>query len=251
MNRKESPVVLVGVLKNRRDLGILLREQWYRIPARHMPKRKFEYIAFYQPAAFGMGGKCIRYYARVVERDIRKRRALLPDEAMHRQADADYVQIHVRNVRELRHPVRNILPRRVTFGFTTLEKLRAAKNMLGVYGVADTEAMMRDALRNGNIAARSQYHVSGKVRGKKKRYCLDFAVVCRRGMTAIECDNKKAHSGPRQRAKDKAKDLFLRRHGWTVLRFTEGDIVSKMGKCMARVRRAIKKAGGFTDTSGV
>jgi len=241
---KKDSVVLVGVLKNRRDLDILLRERWYRIPVRYAPKQRFDYIAFYQPAAFGWGGKCIRYYARVVQRDIKKRNVLLPDEATHRQADADYIQIHVRGVRELRQPIRNILPRRVTFGFTTLKKLREAKNMLGVYGVADTEAMMRDALRGAGIKARSQCYVSGREGKKKKRYCLDFAVACRRGAVAIECDNTKAHSGARQWEKDKAKDIFLRHRGWTVLRFTEEDITSKMEKCMARVRRAIKKSGG-------
>ncbi len=242
---KKDAGVLVGVLKNKRDLDILLRERWYRIPARHMPKRKFEYIAFYQPAAFGWGGKCIRYYARVAERDIKKRRALLPDEARHPGADADYVQIHVRNVRELRHPIRNILPRRVTFGFTTLKQLRRARNILGVYGVADTEALMRDELRRAGIRAVAQRHLSYRKKGGRKRYCLDFAIFCRRGAVAIECDNKKAHSGARQRKKDKTKDLFLRRHGWTVLRFTEEDIISKMEKCMARVRHAIKKVGGL------
>ncbi|MBI2623393.1 MAG: DUF559 domain-containing protein [Candidatus Liptonbacteria bacterium] len=242
---KEEARVLVGVLKNRRDLDILLRERWYRIPVRHMPKRKFEYIAFYQPAAFGMSGKCIRYYSRVAERDIKKRRALLPDEAAHRQADADYVQIHVRNVRELRHPVRNILPRRVIFGFTTLDTLRKARNMLEVYGVADTETVMREALRGAGIRAVFQKHLSYGKKGARKRYCLDFAISCRRGAVAIECDNTKAHSGARQRERDRAKDTFLRQRGWTVLRFAEKDIIAKMEHCMARVRRAVRTLGGL------
>ena len=68
MRKKSAPeeAVLVGVLKNRRDLDLLFREHWYRIPVFYMPKRKFRYLAFCQPAAFGRGGKSMRYYARVL-----------------------------------------------------------------------------------------------------------------------------------------------------------------------------------------
>ena len=52
-------IVLVGVLKNKRDLGILLQKHWYRIPVRYLPKKKFDYIAFYQPLVFGRRGKRI------------------------------------------------------------------------------------------------------------------------------------------------------------------------------------------------
>ena len=72
--------VLIGVLKTRGDLDILLRERWYRIPVSKSPKQPFGYVAFYQPAAFGHDRKRIRYYARVVRRETRPRRDLLPGE---------------------------------------------------------------------------------------------------------------------------------------------------------------------------
>ena len=45
--------VLVGVLKSKDDLKILLEEKWYRIPIAFLPKRRFTHIAFYQPLEFG------------------------------------------------------------------------------------------------------------------------------------------------------------------------------------------------------
>ena len=59
--KRAQNVVLVGVLKNRADLRILLRERWYRVPALFTPKRQFTHVAFYQPATFERGGKRIRY----------------------------------------------------------------------------------------------------------------------------------------------------------------------------------------------
>lgn len=71
-------VVLTGVLKDKCDLKILLQKHWYRIPVFYLPKKKFKYIAFYQPAVFGRKGKRIEYYARVARRKIIKRIELLP-----------------------------------------------------------------------------------------------------------------------------------------------------------------------------
>lgn len=239
VRRKE---VLVCVLKTRRDLGILLRRRWYRIPAAHMPSRPFTHLAFYQPAAFGREGKRIRYYARVHDRRVRRRLILLPGELQHPRARQPYVQIHVGAVRRLHHPIVNVLPRRVYFGFTTLRRLRTAKNMLDLFDVSNTEAIMDRHLRRAGIhpAAQTYFLASGK------RYRLDFAIWCKRGSIAIECDNKKAHAGKHQKARDRAKDTCLRRRGWIVFRFGEEDILSRGASCAVQAARAVKQLGGET-----
>ena len=101
--------------------------------------------------------------------------------------------------------------------------------------------MIGRALRRAGIRAVAQYYV----RGEAKRYFLDFAIFCKRGKIAIECDNRRAHRGKRQRDKDAAKDEFLRTHGWTVIRLAEPDIVEDMEKCAAKVRRAVRGRGGM------
>lgn len=237
---RREETVLVGVLKSRRDRGMLFREHWYRMPVLSAPKRAFRYLAFYQPANFGSGGKCIRYYARVLRSRARTRRALLPSEPSHPRVSETYWQIRVGKIRALARPIRNVLPRRVSFGFTTLRRLRAARNLLQLYGVVPTEQIVRTALRHAEIPVVAQQSVSSG----RKRYRLDFAIFCRHGPIAIECDNTKAHAGRRQQAKDRRKDAFLRHHGWTVIRLPEQDIVSNVEGSIQRVQRAVKRLGG-------
>lgn len=233
-------IVLVGVLKDKRDLNILLTENWYRIPVAQAPARQFNYLAFYQPALFGRQGKRIQYYARVLNYQTVKRSDLLPDELNHPRALDYYFRFRVNKVKKLSRPIRNIIPRRISFGFTTLSRLLKSKNILQVYSIVPTEQIVRDGLGQAGIKAITQHHVSSG----KKRYCLDFAVFCKQGSIAIECDNKKAHSNLRQREKDKIKNTFLRRHGWIVIRLPEHDIVSDLGGCIVRIKKAVRKLGG-------
>ena len=239
-HKTENKNVLIGVLKSKRDLDILLNEHWYRIPYVHMPKKRFEYLAFYQPAMFGTVSNRIQYYARVRTRRIYNRSRLLPVESAHPNANKAYVQAQVGRILELPRPIKNKPPRRVVFGFTTLARLLNAKNMLELYAIAPTEQIMATALRRAGIKFKEQYPVSVGA----KRYRLDFAIFCKRGSMAIECDNKKAHRGAFQKKKDLAKDINLRRHGWVVVRLGEEEIVLNVPKCVLRIRRTIKKLGG-------
>lgn len=209
-----------------------------------MPRRKFHYLAFYEPARFGRQGKCIRSYARVLRYHTEKRRDLLPDEPHHPGAGENYVKIQIGRILYLSRPIKNMPPRRVSFGFATLERFLTSKNILQLYRVVPSEQIVSRALRSAGIPAVPQYYISGG----KKRYCLDFAIVCRRGLIAVECDNLKAHSGTRRQRRDRDKDIFLRRHGWCVIRLTEHTIVSDIRSCVARVRRAVREFGGPSFT---
>ncbi len=243
MSKKEAreKTVLVGVLKSRRDLEILLKEHWYRIPKKHLPKGKFKYLAFYQPALFGRSGKRIIYYARVLSSRTARREDLLPNESGHPRAKDDYVRIRVGKLNKLARPIKNASPRRVSFGFTTLLCLLRAQNILQLYDVAETEEMVKNKLRGAGVKAIPQYWVNDA----KKRYRLDFAIFCKQGKIAIECDNLKAHSGTRQRQRDNEKDEFLKEGSWDVLRFKEDDIVSRADMCLKKVIRLVKRRGGL------
>ncbi|OGZ01537.1 MAG: hypothetical protein A2946_03655 [Candidatus Liptonbacteria bacterium RIFCSPLOWO2_01_FULL_53_13] len=245
--------VLVGVLKSKRDLAILRNEHWYRIPVAHLPHRRFAYIAFYQPAIFGREGKCIHYYARVLDSRLRgndinkikcrtfKRSELLADELWHPKAHENYARIDVGPIRTLPRPIKNSSPRRVSFGFTTRERLLRSKNILQLYRVPETEEIVRKELRRADIPTIAQHWITGE----GKRYRLDFAVFCNRGAIAIECDNRKAHMNPRQKEKDRAKDAFLTRRGWAVLRLKEEDIMIDPRYWIPEMRRIIKTLGGL------
>lgn len=227
--------VLVGVLKNKRDLRILLKSLWYRIPAAYFPKRKFRYVAFYQPASFGRRGKRIEYYASVVRKGKTKRINLLPKERSHPRANDDYLKIEFAKIEKLPKPIRNIIPRRISFGFTTLKNLLSVKNILELYGVPPTEQIIEKQLNYLGIKPVREYNIS---KGGK-RYRIDLAILLKNGKIAIECDNLKAHRSKVQVKKDKIKDSFLRRHGWQVIRLKESEIIEHLDLCIKEIKKAI------------
>lgn len=230
-----NKIVLVGVVKSQRDLDILLHEHWYRIPVAHAPTQKYQYLAFYQPVIFGRQGRCIRYYARVLDYKTIRRDRLLPNEPHHPRARGLYLKIRIGKIQRLSRPVRNIIPRRVTFGFTILHRLRTARDMLQLYDVVPIEQMMGDALERAGITTLPEHTVVSNDR----RYRLDFAIICARGKIAIECDNTTSHKSPKAREKDKQKDRALRACGWSVLRFSEDEIVSHLPHYIARIKNAV------------
>lgn len=249
--KKKKVEVLVAVLKSKDDLRILLHEKWYRIPIAFLPKRKFTHIAFYQPiTGFGKAGKRIFYYARVAKREVKKRIELLPKERAHPRAEDDYLKCSFRKIEKLEKPIHNIIPRRVSFGFTSLKTLRSARDILQLYGVPPTEQIIAQRLKQLNIPFTSQHRISyssfhkgGGASSRRRIFRLDLAVFCKRGNLAVECDNRKAHSGKLQKVKDKQKDDALKRLGWRVLRLTEEDIIEHLDMCMLRIQRAV---GGLT-----
>lgn len=243
----KSKTVLVGVLKTRRDQEILLKEHWYRIPVLHLPKQNFKYIAFYQPLGFGKQGKRIEYYARVSKISISKRVNLLPYESEHPRAMDDYKQFEFKKIKKLSKPIRNIIPRRISFGFTSLKTLLSARDILQLYSVLPTERIILKALERFGIRPITEYTVSAQGR----RYRLDLALFCRQGRIAIECDNLKAHSSKTQIQKDKIKDHFLKSIGWHVIRLAEKNIVENLHSCTARILKTIKNLDNLKSSQKV
>ena len=236
--------VLVGVLKDKRDLKILLREHWYRIPLAHLPKRPFIHLAFYQPASFDRRGKRIEYYARVLKKEILPRSALLPRESRHSRAHDLYAKFTLGTPRKLALPIRNVIPRRVSFGFTDLKTLLSARDILELYHVPKTEQIIAGELKHRHVPFTAEHTVSAAKghsvsRSGPRRVRVDLAIFCKKGKIAIECDNKKAHASKSQRAKDKAKDEFLKKLGWQVVRLSEPDIIEHRDRSAVRIQNVI------------
>ncbi|MCR4281359.1 MAG: hypothetical protein NUV88_03455, partial [Candidatus Kaiserbacteria bacterium] len=155
--RRRRRTVLVSVLKDTRDLRILRKEYWYRIPLAYVPRRKFTHLAFYQPASFGRLGKRIQYYARASKKKIAKRIVLLPKEKSHPRAQDDYLKIELAWVKKLARPIKNIVPRRISFGFTSLKSLLKAQDILELYGIAPTEQIIERGLNNLGIKTEEEF----------------------------------------------------------------------------------------------
>ncbi|MDP3881176.1 MAG: DUF559 domain-containing protein [bacterium] len=239
----QKEIALVGVLKSRRDLKILLDNLWYRIPLEKVPKQKFSHLIFYQPAEFGRQGQRISYYGKIANSKAYPREKLLPDEKKNHKAKDTYLKIKLQFVKKLRKPIKNFPPRRISFALIPLANLFTSKNILELYNVPPTEEILRLALEKEGIKPVWQHYVLGK----NKRYRLDFAIPCKQGKVAIECDNKKAHSNKPQKKRDQAKDKYLRQRGWQVVRLKEDEIIFNMRSCLEKIHKAIKKCKLIAD----
>lgn len=70
------------------------------------------------------------------------------------------------------------------------------------------------------------------------RYRIDLAIP--RYRIAIECDGKAYHSSPNQKAHDRRKNTYLKKHGWKILRFSGRAINNNVGIVVRKVQEVIK-----------
>jgi len=125
-----SDRVLIGVIRRRTDLAILLQERWYRIPVEAAPGCvNMEYIGFYTSARLaGSNGRgAIRYYARLAGFELARRRDLLPTEADHPRRNALYFKLQFREILSKEPPILNTARRAFAFLFTDWEHFAAAR----------------------------------------------------------------------------------------------------------------------------
>lgn len=76
-----------------------------------------------------------------------------------------------------------------------------------------------------------------KTQVKCGRYRIDIAIP--RYNLAIECDGKKYHSTPKQRAHDRKKNAHLRKEGWKVLRFSGSQIHRNLPSVLRKIQDSI------------
>jgi hypothetical protein len=123
-------LVLVCVLPQPRDLEIARLLGWYRIPLRTAPKViAVDYLAFYQPGAFGARAGLIEYIAEVRGHELTTRAELLHDEKDHPRAHEEYYKIQLGPLERLPRPIRAEKWRRLTFLYTTGAYLLRARTL--------------------------------------------------------------------------------------------------------------------------
>lgn len=144
-----SDLILVAFLPAPRDLEIARLFGWYRIPLRTAPKVvAVDWLAFYQPATFGDGHKwLVETLAPVAGHELTTRAELFRDEPDHPRAHEEYFKIQLGTLVPLPRPIPAAEWKRITFLYTTGEKLLAAEtlNDLTVYD-AERDVLWR-ALR--------------------------------------------------------------------------------------------------------
>jgi hypothetical protein len=125
---KPTDLILVCLIPSPRDLEIARLLGWYRIPLRSAPKVvAVDYLAFYQPSAFGEHGGQIEFIAEVRGHELTTRGELLRDEKNHPRANDEYFKIQLGGLEKLREPIRADKWKRLTFLYSTGEYLLNAK----------------------------------------------------------------------------------------------------------------------------
>jgi hypothetical protein len=121
-------LILVCLLPTVRDLEIARLLGWYRIPLRTAPKVvAVDYLAFYQPSAFGERGGQIEFIAQVKGHELTTRGELLRDEKDHPRAKEEYYKIQLGGLEKLCEPIKTDKWKRLTFLYSTGEYLLNAK----------------------------------------------------------------------------------------------------------------------------
>ena len=125
---KSTDLILVCLIPTPRDLEIARLLGWYRIPLRTAPKVvAVDYLAFYQPSAFGERGKRIEFIAEVRGHELTTRAELLKDEPNHPHAREEYYKIQIGPLEKLNDPISADKWKRLTFLYSTGEYLLNAK----------------------------------------------------------------------------------------------------------------------------
>jgi hypothetical protein len=143
-----TSLILVCLLPTPRDLEIARLLGWYRIPLRTAPKVvAVDYLAFYQPSAFGQRGGQIEYVAEVRGHELTTRGELLKDEAEHPHAREEYYKIQIGGLEKLEEPILADKWKRVTFLYTTGEYLLRARTLNDLVVDGDERQVLWRSLR--------------------------------------------------------------------------------------------------------
>lgn len=239
---RKPATALIAILKAPRDLDLAAHNHWYRIPLKKAPKHDFTHIAFYQPACFKPTGKRIEYYAEVAGCAAARRIDIFPGEPAHPAAMRLYLKYSLGPLIKLPMAILNTSGTRIIFGYAPLNRLTEAGDILEVFNVVAVENLMCAALTAAGLTFRREHVI---LRGGRVKYRLDFALFCKRGKLDIECDGRRFHSPPGQHAKDAYRDTWLKRHGWTTLRFGEHEIFNSPEACIGEINTAITFYGGL------
>ncbi len=148
MGLTPTSLILVCLLPTPRDLEIARLLGWYRIPLRTAPKVvAVDYLAFYQPSAFGERGGQIEYVAPVRGHELTTRGELLKDEAEHPRAREEYYKIQLGGLEKLKEPIRSEKWKRITFLYTIGEYLLNAKLLNDLVVQSDERELLWKSLR--------------------------------------------------------------------------------------------------------
>ncbi len=223
-----TDLVLVAILKDKRDLEIARVLGWYRIPLKSAPKTvAVDWLAFYQTAKFGEDKWAINFIAPVRGHELTTRAELLRTQPDHPRADEQYYKIQLGPLERLPRSIPSRAWRRVTFLYTTGEKLLAAEELNDLIVQSAERERLWKALRERGLAAERQYESDKGVE-------LDLALLCALGTLGITL----GEAGAERRT-------FKERRGWRHLSFSETAIKAELPSVVQTIEQEVERLGGL------
>jgi len=122
---------MVALIPSPRDLDIARLLGWYRIPLKTAPKIiAVDHLAFYQPSAFPKGDQMlIRWLAPIRGHELTTRSEILQNQPDHPRAREEYFKLQLGPLIELREPIPAKGWKRITFFYTTGERVKLAQSI--------------------------------------------------------------------------------------------------------------------------
>ncbi len=244
--------VLVALLKDQRDEEFLTLKKWYRIPCdtKNIPlmvkNKTIKYIAFYLPRKFGKFQQSIPLFAKVNDIKIVKRKELFFEHGSTKN-NKNYYKIEIEKLEELNNAIYAQRKRRFLFLTTTEEKFKNATELNDLFDGTPLEETLWDEFKKNKIQAERQWEFTVD----RKKYYLDFALMCKNGKIDVECDGDSYHSSKEQIQHDNERNNLLTKKKWQVLRFNTNDIIKKIDYTVDTIMETIDKYGGIEEINQI
>ena len=216
-------LVLVAILNNKRDFEIARILGWYRIPLKTAPKTvSVDWLAFYQTAKFGDEKWSINYVAPLRGHELTTRAELLRTQPDHPRAAEPYYKIQLGPLERLARPIPSRKWRRLTFLYTTGERLLGALELNDLIVQSGEREQLWQALRERGLCAERQYESApgGEI---------DLALLCALGQLGISVGES-----------PKLKE----RGGWQYLTFPDVSVRDDLPGVLKKIEAKVEALGG-------
>jgi hypothetical protein len=232
MPLSSTDLILVAILKDKRDLEIARILGWYRIPLKSAPKTvAVDYMAFYQTAKFGDDKWAINYVAPVRGHELTTRAQLLRTQPNHPRADEPYYKIQIGPLERLERSVPSRAWRRITFLYTTGEHLLRAEELNDLIVQSAERERLWKALRDRGLQPERQYE-------REQGGEIDLAVLCALGNLGIVLGET-----------NDASRAVHDRGQWHYLTFPSAAVSTEMPSVLQTIEQQVEKLGGPRKSS--
>ena len=183
-----NDLVLIGIMPKPQDLEIARVLGWYRIPVRSALRIFIlDYLAFYQPASFGDQKWQIKHYAKYAGHELVMRSDLFKDETKHPYANREYLKMQLGPLQTLPTPIRAESWKRITFIYTSGERLMNASTLSDLkINDPDEKKMFTHLLKERARESEQYYTPDPDVEKREKQILWEY--IAQLGLSLDEGD---------------------------------------------------------------